>query len=133
MAIKRLWVAAGLCLLLSGMRDPFQPPEESCQSMQSARWHYHGLVTGGQAVGFLRDADARWQRAVAGEHLSNGWRVVSVQAEEIIIALAQACSPGQWRLKREGSKSEKMDSGPGAQRVVDGLGADAEPRHADAG
>ncbi|AUP76222.1 hypothetical protein CWS02_02200 [Enterobacter sp. EA-1] len=52
MTAKRLLCAGGLCLLLSGMRDPFQPPRDTCLTGQLASWRFHGVVAGSKASAF---------------------------------------------------------------------------------
>ncbi|MGP3590523.1 HofP DNA utilization family protein [Vagococcus sp. WN89Y] len=131
--IKRLLLAATLCLLLSGMRNPFQPAAQPCQGMLPERWQYHGAVTGGQALGFLRDAEGRWHRVTAGRQLNNGWQVEAMTMHEMVLTRGEECLPAQWRLKREGTRNEKMDSGAGIQQPVGSVGAGGAARHADAG
>lgn len=130
MGIKRVIFACGLCLFLSGMRDPFQPPD-TCQLAQLNQWQFRGIIQSGQAVGLLHDADGRWHRVAAGDRLPTGWRVVSVTLDELQISTGNDCIPAQWRWKREGTQYEKMDSEPRALRPVLHQRSDNAARHAN--
>ena len=111
MRIKRLLLAGLLCLLLSGMRDPFQPPRDICQTALLSQWHFHGAITGEREMGFLRDNAGRWYRLTAGETLPTGWRVITVDQHELVVEIGEECTPAQWRWQREGTHYAKMDSG----------------------
>ncbi len=42
MRVKR-WLLAGITLcLLTGMRDPFKPPEDLCRISELSQWRYQG-------------------------------------------------------------------------------------------
>ncbi|WP_342323264.1 HofP DNA utilization family protein [Kosakonia sp. BYX6] len=110
MTAKRLLFAGGLCLLLCGMRDPFQPLPDVCQIAQLNAWQFHGVVQGGQKIGIVSDAAGRWHRVVAGETLPSGWRIISVNPQEIDVATGKECAPSTWRWKRKGTQHAKMDS-----------------------
>ncbi|EHQ8968845.1 HofP DNA utilization family protein [Escherichia coli] len=44
MRVKR-WLLAGIALcLLTGMRDPFKPPEDLCRISELSQWRYQGMV-----------------------------------------------------------------------------------------
>ncbi|MGG7448196.1 HofP DNA utilization family protein [Kosakonia oryzendophytica] len=133
MTAKRLLCAGGLCLLLSGMRDPFQPPRDTCLTGQLANWRFHGVVAGEQSIGILRDDSGRWRRVVEGETLPTGWRVIAVNEHGIRITLGERCTPAEWRWKREGDQDEKMDSQRRVLQFADRLRTDTNPGDADGG
>ncbi len=110
MRTKRVLLAGLLCLLLSGMRDPFQPPLDSCQISQLSHWQFHGAVSGDTTIGFLRNNDGRWHRVAVGETLASGWRVIAIDQNELVIEIGEECTPAQWRWQREGTQYAKMDS-----------------------
>ncbi len=131
MIAERVVFACTLCLLLSGMRDPFQPPPDTCQLAQLNQWQFHGMIQGKHAVGILRDASEHWHRVAAGELLPTGWRVVSFTVDELHISTGKDCIPAQWRWKREGTQNEKMDNGLHALRPAVRQHSDNAARHAD--
>ena len=110
MVAKRIFIAAGICLLLSGMRDPFQPLPDTCQISQLKKWRFHGMVQGGNSMGIISDADGRWYRVVTGETLPTGWKVISISQSEIDVATGKECAPSTWRWKRKGTQDAKKDS-----------------------
>ncbi|MEO3740398.1 HofP DNA utilization family protein [Kosakonia oryzendophytica] len=133
MTAKRLLCAGGLCLLLSGMRDPFQPPRDTCLAGQLASWRVHGVVAGEESIGILRDDGGRWRRVVEGDRLPTGWRVIAVDEHGIRIALGEHCVPAEWRWKREGDQDEKMDSQRRVLQFADRLRTNTESGDADGG
>lgn len=46
------------CLLtLTGMRDPFRPPEDRCRIAELSQWRYQGAVRKGERwTGILKDS-----------------------------------------------------------------------------
>ncbi|WP_039057714.1 HofP DNA utilization family protein [Enterobacter sp. Bisph1] len=110
MRTKRLLLAGLLCLLLSGMRDPFQPPLDTCRLSQLSHWQFHGAVIGEHTIGFLRDDAGRWYRVAPGETLTSGWRVIAINQNELVIEIGKECTPAQWRWQRQGTQNAKMDS-----------------------
>lgn len=117
--------------LLLGMRDPFQPPPDRCQTAALAQWRFQGFITvNGHRRGMLRNPEGRWYRASAGESLATGWRVVSVTEQKLQIATAAGCEPAQWQ--RQGAEDENMDNGSraDAQRAAD---VGKKPRTGNAG
>jgi len=119
--------------LLLGMRDPFQPLPDRCQTAALAQWRYQGFITvNGQRRGVLRNPEGRWHRVVAGESLPTGWRVVSVTAQTLQVATAAGCEPALWQWQRQGAKDEKVDSGSRTvSQRADGGGK--KPRTGDVG
>ncbi|SFU17310.1 pilus assembly protein HofP [Kosakonia arachidis] len=131
MITERVVFACVLCLLLSGMRDPFQPPPDTCKIAQLNQWLFRGMIQGKHAVGILRDAGKHWHRVTVGELLPTGWRVISITVDELQISTGKDCTPAQWRWKRDGAQNEKMDSGPYALRSALRQHSDNAARHAD--
>jgi len=119
--------------LLLGMRDPFQPLPDRCQTAALTQWRYQGFITvNGQRRGVLRSPEGRWHRVAAGESLPPGWRVVSLTEQTLQVATAADCEPAQWQWQRQGAKDEKVDSGDrAASQRADGRGE--KPRTGDAG
>ena len=98
-------------LLLTGMRDPFHPPDDPCAIGELAQWHYHGMVRGSLVVGILQDGQKRWHRLKTEERLSVGWRVMAMNETELVVDVGAACEPEQWTWQREGTKKhENKDS-----------------------
>lgn len=103
-------------LFLTGMRDPFQPPEDLCAAGQLAQWRYHGMVKGNTGTGILQDGKKRWHRVSVDERVAVGWRVTAMDEHELTVDVGEKCEPKQWTWQREGTKkSEDKDSA-----VVDG-------------
>lgn len=108
MVSKRILLVIMMVLMLTGMRDPFQPPADRCQTMQLTQWHYQGIVAmSGRATGIVRDATGKWRRVHEGERLPAGWRVAGFDNDEMRIAVGDTCLPQHWRWKREGTQDEK--------------------------
>ena len=119
--------------LLLGMRDPFQPLPDRCQTTTLAQWRYQGFIdVNGHRRGVLRNAEGRWIRATAGERLPPGWQVLSVTEQTLQVATAAGCGPAQWQGQRQGVKDEKVDNGSGtaSQRAAYG---GKKPHAGDAG
>lgn len=111
MAAKRMLAACLLVLMLTGMRDPFEPPADRCMVSQLSLWRYQGMVAkAGLATGIVRDPAGKWRRVRVGETLPGGWRVVDFDKEEMRIATGEGCEPARWQWKREGSQHEKNTS-----------------------
>ena len=70
MRVKR-WLLAGVALcLLTGMRDPFKPPEDLCRISELSQWRYQGMVGRGEhIIGVIKDGQKKWRRAVSYTHL----------------------------------------------------------------
>ena len=68
MRVKR-WLLAGIALcLLTGMRDPFKPPEDLCRISELSQWRYQGMVGRGERIiGVIKDG----QKRCAGKRLDN--------------------------------------------------------------
>ncbi|MEG5550874.1 HofP DNA utilization family protein [Enterobacter wuhouensis] len=120
-------------LLLTGMRDPFQPPVDTCAIGELAQWHYRGIVEGTLNVGMLQDGQKRWHRLKAQDRFPAGWRVITLNESELVVELGAVCEPKQWTWQREGtSKHENRDSAAAVDMQHPTDRRD-ETRHADGG
>ena len=74
MRVKR-WLLAGIALcLLTGMRDPFKPPEDLCRISELSQWRYQGMVGRGERIiGVIKDGQKKWRRVQQNDVLENGW------------------------------------------------------------
>lgn len=92
-------------LLLTGMRDPFHPPDDPCAVGELAQWHYRGMVGG---VGLLQDGKQRWYRLSLEGRLPAGWRVSAMNETQLVINVGETCEPAQWTWQREGTKNMNL-------------------------
>ncbi|HHL0033880.1 HofP DNA utilization family protein [Enterobacter mori] len=121
-------------LFLAGMRDPFQPPEDSCAVGQLARWRYQGMVSGGMETGILRDGQQRWHRVKRDERLPPGWRVSKMDQQQLTVDVGDLCEPTQWTWQREGTyKSDVKDTAVTAGAQPAPVGRRAKTRHPGGG
>lgn len=116
---ERLLLVATALWLLTGMRDPFAPQPDPCQTAQLTRWHYQGFAAKGDRItAIVKDAAGKWQRIGTSDVLPGGWRIESITEQQITILTAAGCEPQQWQWTREGKQSEAMDSdGHAVQRA----------------
>lgn len=72
MRVKR-WLLAGIALcLLTGMRDPFKPPEDLCRISELSQWRYQGMVGRGERIiGVIKDGQKKWRRVQQGKRLDD--------------------------------------------------------------
>lgn len=77
MRVKR-WLLAGIALcLLTGMRDPFKPPEDLCRISELSQWRYQGMVGRGERIiGVIKDGQKKWRRVQQNDVLENGWTIL---------------------------------------------------------
>ena len=131
----RCWMLAGAALsCLTGMRDPFLPQPDVCQTAQLTQWRYQGFVAvKGNVSGILRDGNGKWHRTGTGEPLPPGWRVGNITDQEMQIFTAAGCEPSQWRWTRQGDQHEAMDRDNHGVQRSDSKGGSAEAGHADGG
>ncbi|MDF7679778.1 HofP DNA utilization family protein [Enterobacteriaceae bacterium ESL0689] len=106
------WCLLGLMAFfsLASERDPFQPPEDRCQTAQLTRWHYGGAV--GHAsrwIGILRDNNGKWLRVKENQSLSPGWRVQRLTTEKIEIITGPGCEPAHWIWQRRKGDAHALD------------------------
>lgn len=110
---------------LLGMRDPFRPPEDKCQSAQLSQWRYRGAVGRVESLtGFLVDASGKWLRTTQGQHLINGWVVYRLTPAWMDITLGEQCEPQHWRWMNEGAKHglQQVSGSTIAYSIGDGKG-----------
>ncbi|MGP8851037.1 HofP DNA utilization family protein [Enterobacter asburiae] len=116
-------------LLLTGMRDPFRPPDDPCAIGELAQWRYRGMVGGQQAIGILQDGQKRWYRLKTHERFPAGWTITAINETELVVDVGDTCEPGTWTWQREGTdKNEFTDNA-----VADGVQPSAVGRRAKTG
>lgn len=119
--------------LLTGMRDPFRPPDDPCAVADLAQWHYRGMVDGRSRVGLLLDGKKSWHRLKTQERLPMGWQVMAIEETALVVEVGEACEPKHWTWQREGTnKNEITDNAisTGAQQPA---GRSAKAGHVDGG
>ncbi|POT55410.1 DUF2531 domain-containing protein [Citrobacter amalonaticus] len=112
MTVKH-WLLVGISLLmLTGMRDPFKPPEDRCQTGELTMWRYQGAVSRGErTIGILQDSQQRWRRVEQHQVLDNGWTVTQLTTQTLTLITGENCDPPDWQWQRQGEVDEAMDSG----------------------
>ncbi|MTH47726.1 HofP DNA utilization family protein [Intestinirhabdus alba] len=108
--MRRLLAGVSL-LLLTGLRDPFQPPVDHCRTGELAGWRYQGVVScGARPIALVRDSAQRWHRVERNDVLENGWTVSRVTMQSITLINDKKCDPPRWRWQRQGEEvDEAMD------------------------
>ena len=121
-------------VLLTGMRDPFRPPDDRCATGALARWRYQGMIQSGSAVGIVKDEQVRWHRIRQGERLPAGWQVLTFNETEMVVGLGEGCEPKAWRWQREGTKNETtQENHPADDAQHADVGRSAKTRHSGGG
>lgn len=134
MTIKRWMLAAAAFTWLTGMRDPFLPQPDICQTAQLTQWRYQGFVAvKGSVMGILHDGRGKWYRAGTGDRLPTGWQVGEITGQEVQIFTAAGCEPQQWRWTRQGAQHETVDRDHHDMQRADSKSGHAKARHADSG
>ncbi|WP_256350228.1 HofP DNA utilization family protein [Enterobacter sp. ENT03] len=134
MIVKRWMLAVMTFTCLTGMRDPFLPQPDVCQTAQLTQWRYQGFVAvKGSVRGILRDGSGKWHRATTGDLLSPGWRVGNITDQEMQIFTAAGCEPPQWRWTRQGDQHETMGRDNHDVQRTGSKSGSAEAGHADGG
>ncbi|KWV99202.1 HofP DNA utilization family protein [Escherichia fergusonii] len=111
MMVKRGIIIGMSLLLLTGMRDPFRPPEDRCQIAELTQWHYRGMVGQGERViAIISDSQHNWQRVEQRDVLENGWTILQITPEFLTLNTGKTCEPDQWQWQRQGEENEAMDS-----------------------
>ncbi|WP_414165763.1 HofP DNA utilization family protein [Superficieibacter sp. BNK-5] len=119
----------GILLLITlpmivGMRDPFQPPEDRCQTAQLAQWRYQGTIDHPpRRIGIVRDAQGKWRRVEMGSQLPAGWRVIQLTSQTLEIETGAGCDPAHWSWSRKGEQHENRDKHSAADVNAGGVGA----------
>ena len=63
MTVERWLLACISVLILTGMRNPFLPPEDPCQIAEWSTWRYQGMVSVGERpIGIVHDGQHKWRR-----------------------------------------------------------------------
>ncbi|MGG5835607.1 HofP DNA utilization family protein [Huaxiibacter chinensis] len=106
MRTKRRYLLVCAVLMLTGMRDPFRPPDDRCAIGQLHQWRYHGMVNGRHIVGMVEDGEKHWLRIRQNDQLPAGWRVTSIDEQALVLNVGKGCEPNEWRWKRERTKNE---------------------------
>lgn len=135
MRVKR-WLLVGIALcLLTGMRDPFKPPEDLCRVSELTQWRYQGMVGRGERViGVIKDGQKKWRRVEQNDVLENGWTILQLTPETLTLGTGKNCEPPQWLWQRQGDKNEAMDSRATADNHdTHRTGGKAAKSHADGG
>lgn len=121
------WLLLSALFLLTGMRDPFRPPDDICGVGQLAQWRYQGNVSG---LGILQNGNKRWYRVKPGDRLPPGWRVVSLDEKALVVEVGETCDPKAWIWQREGIKKDEVkDSDRAAHVLQAAVGRDAKAGH----
>lgn len=115
MAVKHGLLVGISLLMLTGMRDPFQPPEDRCHITELSTWRYHGMVSRGpRVIGLVQDGRHKWRRIELHEALNSGWTVSHISAQHVTIETGKDCEPSRWQWQRQGQGqgegNESMDS-----------------------
>ncbi|MGI3448052.1 HofP DNA utilization family protein [Citrobacter arsenatis] len=111
MTVER-WLLAGISvLMLTGMRNPFLPPEDRCLIAELSTWRYQGMVSqGARFIGIVQDSQNKWQRVEQNDVLKNGWTITQITAESVTLDTGKNCEPPRWQWQRQGAVNEAMDS-----------------------
>lgn len=109
---KRWLLVCSSLLILTGMRNPFQPPEDHCQLSELSTWRYQGAVIKGErTIGLVLDDKHKWRRVEQHDVLNSGWTVSQVTAQNMTIDTDKNCEPSRRQWQRQGEVNEAMDSG----------------------
>lgn len=96
---------------LLGMRDPFAPVEDKCQTAQLTQWHYRGVIhQGKRTIGIMLRDDDKWQRVEQGKVIYATWRVSSVTSSTLQVEIGRDCEVANWQWQREATVYDKKDS-----------------------
>lgn len=119
MKVNRSVLVCFCLLTLTGMRDPFRPPQDRCRIAELPQWRYQGAVrNGARWIGILQDSRQKWRRVEEGQTLENGWTIIRLTAQDLTLTTGKNCAPPQWRWLRQGENNDAMDS-----NSTDGLDA----------
>ncbi|EPH3183428.1 UNVERIFIED_ORG: pilus assembly protein HofP [Citrobacter freundii] len=110
MMVERWLLACVSVLILTGMRNPFLPPEDRCQIAELSAWRYQGILSqGARPIGIVQDSQKKWQRVERNDVLKNGWTVTQITAQSVTLDTGKNCEPSQWQWQRQGAINEAMD------------------------
>ena len=134
MRVKR-WLLAGIALcLLTGMRDPFKPPEDLCRISELSQWRYQGMVARGERIiGVIKDGQKKWRRVQQNDGLENGWTILQLTPDALTLGTGTNCEPPHWLWQRQGDTNEAMDSRTTVDADTRRTGGKAAKSDADGG
>lgn len=128
------WLLLCSVVFITGMRDPFRLPDDSCSVRTLSQWRYQGLINNGKAVGIVKDELQHWHRVRQQETLGAGWQVLAVNEMEMVVGLGDECEPKEWRWQRQGTNNDKRKNNDSAGNVQPAdAGRSAKTRHAGGG
>lgn len=134
MTAKRWLLVGASLLILTGMRNPFQPPEDTCQIAMLSGWRYQGVVIQGErTIGLIQDSQHRWRRVEQHDVLNGSWTVSQITTQSLTIDTGNHCEPPRWQWQRQGEVNEAMDSGSADGAHPLRAGGESGKRHADGG
>ena len=111
MTVERWLLACMSVLMLTGMRNPFLPPEDRCQIAEMSTWRFQGMVSQGtRPIGIVQDSQKKWRRVKPNDVLKNGWTITQITAQNITLDTEKNCEPPRWQWQRQGAVNEAMDS-----------------------
>ena len=132
-AKRGLLAVAALCFL-TGMRDPFKPPEDLCRISELTQWRYQGMVgRGDRVIGVIKDNQNKWRRVLQNDVLENGWTILQLTPDALTLGTGTNCEPPQWLWQRQGEKNEAMDSRTTVDDDSHRAGGKAAKSHANGG
>ena len=110
MTVERWLLACMSVLMLTGMRNPFLPPEDRCQIAELSTWRFQGMVSQGtRPIGIVQDSQKKWRRAKPNDVLKNGWTITQITAQNITLGTEKNCEPPRWQWQRQGAVNEAKD------------------------
>lgn len=108
---KRWLIACVSMLILTGMRNPFQPPEDRCHIAELSAWRYQGAVSRGpRLIGLVQDGKHKWRRVELHGTLNSGWTISQISVQSVTIETGKNCETPRWQWQRQGEVNEAMDS-----------------------
>ncbi|MDH1797962.1 DUF2531 family protein [Citrobacter sp. Cpo061] len=111
MTVERWLLICVSVLMLTGMRNPFLPPEDRCQIAELSTWRFQGMVSqGSRPIGIVQDSQKKWRRVKPNDVLKNGWTITQITAQNITLDTERNCEPPRWQWQRQGAVNEAMDS-----------------------
>ena len=88
--VERWLLACVSVLILTGMRNPFLPPEDRCQIAELSAWRYQGILSqGARPIGIVQDSQKKWRRIERNDLLKNGWTITQITAQSAAVGTSQ--------------------------------------------
>lgn len=129
MKVKRWLLVCLSLLILTGMRDPFLPPEDRCHIPELSMWRYQGAVSRGvRVIGLVQDGNHRWWRVEKHDVLNGNWVISEVLTQSLTIDTGKECEPSRWQWQRQGEVNEAMDSNRADGRYTGRAGGESAKR-----